>query len=137
PSMTVRNPTTQEMRHHIDGLKGTAPLEEVQFEAGTLLVIEVKTTLGKSKTPGFISTQKRGGKANLERIQDLIRRKRQGWGESLSKIDPAFTAKHQAIEDSLDSRKVSFLHAQVFFDSKGHLNTIAGHRNGIQINFWN
>ncbi|WP_350012417.1 hypothetical protein [Pseudomonas asiatica] len=137
PSMTVRNPTTLEMRHHIDGLKGTAPVEELKFEAGTLLVIEVKTTLGKSKTPGFISTQKAGGKANLQRIQDLIRRKRQGWGEALTKTDPAFITKHQAIEDSLDSRKVSFLHAQVFFDSKGHPNTIVGDRSGIQINLWN
>jgi hypothetical protein len=125
------------MRHHIDGLKGTAPLEELKFEAGTLLVIEVKTTLGKSKTPAFINTQKAGGKANLQRIQDLIRRKRQGWGEALTKTDPAFITKYQAVEDSLDSRKVSFLHAQVFFDSKGHPNSIVGDRSGIQINLWN
>ncbi|MCO7635166.1 hypothetical protein NJF54_25460, partial [Pseudomonas guariconensis] len=61
PSMKVRNPTTQAMRHHIDGLKGTAPVEEMRFEEGTLLVIEVKTTLGKSKTPGFLKTQAVGG----------------------------------------------------------------------------
>ncbi|MFO3723696.1 hypothetical protein [Pseudomonas sp. HLMP] len=41
------------MRHHIDGLKGVAPVEEMRFEEGTLLVIEAKTTLDKSKTPGF------------------------------------------------------------------------------------
>ncbi|MEC4564253.1 hypothetical protein L7O53_25120, partial [Pseudomonas sp. CMAA1741] len=138
PSMTVRNPTTQEMRHHIDGLKGTAPVEELKFEAGTLLVIEVKTTLGKSKTPGFINTQKSGGESSLARIRRLIENKRQGWNEKiLSTADPNFSQKLQAIKESTSSGKTAYLHAQVFFDPNGVPSALTGNSAGIQINLWN
>ncbi|RCL20322.1 hypothetical protein C6A77_25115, partial [Pseudomonas sp. AFG_SD02_1510_Pfu_092] len=137
PSMTVRNPTTQEMRHHIDGLKGTAPLEEVQFEAGTLLVIEVKTTLGKSKTPGFLKTQAAGGNANVERIQKLIARKKGGWNiDNLKTVTPDIAAKAAHLRNAMSSGKISYLHAQVFFSPDGQLSTLAGSSTGIQINKW-
>ena len=137
PSMTVRNPTTQEMRHHIDGLKGTAPLEELKFEAGTLLVIEVKTTLGKSKTPGFLKTQMAGGNANVERIQKLIARKKGGWNiDDLKTVTPDIAAKAAHLRNAMSSGKISHLHAQVFFSHDGQLSTLAGSSTGIQINTW-
>ncbi|WP_249353003.1 hypothetical protein [Pseudomonas asiatica] len=138
PSMTVRNPTTLEMRHHIDGLKGTAPVEELKFEAGTLLVIEVKTTLGKSKTPGFLKTQASGGAANLERIQYLSDRKLQGWNEKLlESFDQNFPDKVKAITKAVESGKISFLHAQIFFSPTGQLSSLTGIQTGIQLNLWN
>lgn len=116
PSMTVRNPTTLEMRHHIDGLKGTAPVEELKFEAGTLLVIEVKTTLGKSKTPGFLKTQMAGGNANVERIQKLIARKKGGWNiDDLKTVTPDIAAKAAHLRNAMSNGTISHLHAQVFF----------------------
>ena len=137
PSMTVRNPTTNAMRHHIDGLKGTSPVEELVFEPGTLLVIEVKTTLGKSKTPGFLKTQAGGGKDNLIRIQKLIDEKKQGWSsERLSKADPEFPKKENSLFDAQASGKISYLHAQVFFSPNGQLSPITGNAIGIQLNKW-
>ncbi|MEC4563762.1 hypothetical protein L7O53_22635, partial [Pseudomonas sp. CMAA1741] len=137
PSMTVRNPTTQEMRHHIDGLKGTAPLEELKFEAGTLLVIEVKTTLGKTRTPSFLETQRVGGSRNLRRIQELIAKDKGAWQlDKLQKHDPGFTSKAGATMTATASGKVEFLHAQVFFDSSGKLNPLTHALSGIQINNW-
>ena len=138
PSMTVRNPTTGAMRHHIDGIKGTSPVEELKFEEGTLLVIEVKTTLGKSRTPGFLKTQAGGGEQNMQRIESLIRKQRQGWEEaSLKAMDPDFTSKLTAIRKSTLQGKVVHVHAQVFFDPKGHPSTLTEHPNGIQLNRWN
>lgn len=138
PSMTVRNPTSNAMRHHIDGLKGTSPVEELTFEPGTLLVIEVKTTLGKSKTPGFLETQAGGGAKNIERIQQLLRRQHQGWKtDTLMEADPSFLSKLDAIQESLDKNTISYLHAQIFFSSKGQLNTLTSNINGIQLNTWN
>ena len=137
PSMTVRNPTTQEMRHHIDGLKGTAPVEEVQFEAGTLLVIEVKTTLGKSKTPGFLKTQSVGGEKNSRRIQALIDKDKGAWQfDKLQKHDPYFTSKVLAVKTATASGKIEFVHAQVFFDSGGQPSPLTRALNGIQLNKW-
>ncbi|WP_144173480.1 hypothetical protein [Pseudomonas sp. Kh13] len=138
PSMTVRNPTTQEMRHHIDGLKGAAPLEELKFAAGTLLVIEVKTTLGKSKTPGFLDTQRNGGSADLRRIQRLVQNQSQGWNPSrLIATDPNFIAKLNAVDNARKNGSLRYLHAQVFFDSKGNLSNLPASTTGIQLNPWN
>ncbi|MBV4504508.1 hypothetical protein HU751_006570 [Pseudomonas sp. BW13M1] len=137
PSMSVRNPTNQQMRHHIDGIKGVAPMEELQFAEGTLLVIEVKTTLGKTKTPGFLKTQAVGGSENLRRIQGLITRQHQGWTiDNLRKADPEVASKLQAVENGLLDEKLSFLHAQVFFNPNGQPNTLVGNPTGIQINNW-
>jgi len=125
------------MRHHIDGLKGTAPLEELKFEAGTLLVIEVKTTLGKSKTPGFLETQRVGGARNLRRIQELIDKDKGAWQfDKLQKHDPDFTSKAGAIKTATASGKIEFVHAQVFFDSNGQRNPLTHAFNGIQLNRW-
>lgn len=137
PSMTVRNPTTQAMRHHIDGVKGTAPVEDVKFEEGTLLVIEVKTTLGKSKTPGFLKTQISGGSKNVERIQNLIIRGQQGWNiDNLKKINPEIESTARKFRNAVRDEKISYLHAQVFFAPNGQLNKIPGNGSGIQINRW-
>ncbi len=138
PSMTVRNPTTGAMRHHIDGIKGTSPVEELKFEEGTLLVIEVKTTLGKSRTPGFLKTQASGGKHDVERIRQLILTKKQGWDiKTLSDLDPMFSEKLTSVHDSFLTGKISYLHAQVFFDSAGNPNRLTGNSAGVQINHWN
>ncbi|MCO7568276.1 hypothetical protein NJI34_44710 [Pseudomonas sp. S 311-6] len=110
----------------------------MRFEEGTLLVIEVKTTLGKSKTPGFLPTQAKGGAINLERIQQLLEHKQQGWDEAILKnTDPVFEAKIQAIDESIETGKAFFLHAQVFFDTKGHPRVLMGNTPGIQLNIWN
>ncbi|MEX5342398.1 hypothetical protein [Pseudomonas sp. I2] len=83
-----------------------APVEEMRFEEGTLLVIEVKTTLGKSKTPGFLKTQQNGGSINIKRIQHLIHNKAQDWNPShLTNIDPTLTSKLAAIDNALEEKK--------------------------------
>ncbi|MFO3724668.1 hypothetical protein ABFA30_21310, partial [Pseudomonas sp. HLMP] len=116
----------------------TAPVEEMRFEEGTLLVIEVKTTLGKSKTPGFLKTQDIGGERNLQRIQKLIINKKQGWDETiLTRTDRNFTSKLQAIRKGSEVEKIHFIHAQVFFDTKGHPSSLTGNNTGIQLNIWN
>ncbi|MDC0690658.1 hypothetical protein POF53_23930 [Mitsuaria sp. RG] len=138
PSMSVRNPTNQQMRHHIDGIKGVAPLEELQFAEGTLLVIEVKTTLGKTKTPGFLKTQTNGGVQNLKRIQHLIENKKQGWNEAkLRAMDSNFSKKLGAVMDSYGAEQITYIHAQVFFDTNGNLSRLTKNNNGIQLNTWN
>ncbi|MGY3014583.1 hypothetical protein ACVWZ5_000088 [Pseudomonas sp. TE6283] len=138
PSMSVRNPTNQQMRHHIDGIKGVAPMEELQFAEGTLLVIEVKTTLGKTKTPGFLKTQQNGGKANIRRIQRLIEKKTQGWDpHKLINSDPNVIDKIDAINTAFNDRKISYMHAQVFFDAQGSLSKLTNNMTGIQINHRN
>ncbi|MEX5343725.1 hypothetical protein WCE05_22675, partial [Pseudomonas sp. I2] len=137
PSMKVRNPTTQAMRHHIDGLKGTAPVEEMRFEEGTLLVIEVKTTLGKSKTPSLLKTQQVGGAKNIRRVDTLITKKKRGWDlEKLKANQPDIESRTQGLRDAMRTGKIAYLHAQIFFSPNGQLNKIAGNATGIQINKW-
>lgn len=137
PSMTVRNPTTQEMRHHIDGLKGVAPVEELKFQEGTLLVIEVKTTLGKSKTPGFLKTQSVGGAKNLERIREHLKKDKGAWQtKKLEEHDPTILAKIDAVAKATRQGKVEFIHAQIFFDSGGRPSLLTNTLNGIQLNTW-
>ncbi|MFO3723694.1 hypothetical protein ABFA30_16260, partial [Pseudomonas sp. HLMP] len=116
----------------------TAPVEEMRFEEGTLLVIEVKTTLGKSKTPGFLKTQAVGGAENLQRIQELIKKDKGAWQlDKLQDYDPDFLEKVQAIAASTRSGKSQYVHAQVFFDTKGNPSRLTTPPNGIQINLWN
>ncbi|MGR6654821.1 hypothetical protein [Pseudomonas mosselii] len=137
PSMSVRNPTNPQMRHHIDGIKGVAPLEELQFAEGTLLVIEVKTTLGRTKTPGFLKTQAVGGKENVKRIQKLILNQKQGWSVAqLSQSNPNFEYTARALRAAARDNKISYIHAQVFFDPNGKISTLPGLALGIQLNNW-
>lgn len=137
PSMSVRNPTNQQMRHHIDGIKGVAPMEELQFAEGTLLVIEVKTTLGRTKTPGFLKTQAVGGKENVKRIQKLILNQKQGWSVAqLSQSNPNFEYTARALRAAARDNKISYIHAQVFFDPNGKISTLPGLALGIQLNNW-
>jgi len=46
----------------IDGLHGPSQYKKLTFTEETLIVVEVKATMGKNKTPGFYAkTQGRGG----------------------------------------------------------------------------
>ncbi|WP_295483611.1 hypothetical protein [uncultured Pseudomonas sp.] len=112
-------------------------MEELKFEEGTLLVIEVKTTLGKSRTPGFLKTQAVGGGVDTARIQNLVLRQRQGWNpKKLSEANPQFEDIANALFKAVESGKASYIHAQVFFDSTGTPSNIAGPTAGVQLNRW-
>lgn len=51
PSLTVRNPASQTARNSIEGSHGTPHTTTLTFQPDTLLVIEVKTTLGRKQPP--------------------------------------------------------------------------------------
>lgn len=136
PSITVRVPTNAE-RHFIDGVKGTAPTKTLTFTEDTLLVIETKATLGGVKTPGFNKTQKDGGAEKMKKLTKLIEQKKQGWTpRKMAEMDPKYTEKTTGIESAMESGKIEYFHAQVFFDSQGGLNKLVGDGSGIQLNTW-
>ncbi|WP_256675991.1 hypothetical protein [Pseudomonas sp. Kh13] len=56
--------------------------------------------------------------------------------DKLQQHDPGFTSKVEAIMTATASRKVKFLHAQVFFDSSGKPNPLTHALSGIQLNNW-
>ncbi|MDD0977586.1 hypothetical protein [Pseudomonas fontis] len=137
PSLTLRNAPTATMRDHIDGVKGLAPLEVMRFEEETLLVIEVKATLGKSRTPGLLATQSGGGEKNLERVLNLTRSGAQGWSrKNMLAVDRDMDKKISTINKSMSAGRIEFVHAQVFFDPLGNLNRLTGNGTGIQLNHW-
>ncbi|PWD61728.1 hypothetical protein DF209_07215 [Pectobacterium polaris] len=137
PSLTVRVPTTNTMRHGMDGANGTpAPTQTLTFKDDTLLVIETKTTLGLTKTPGFNKTQGTGA-GKVADIQNKIRDEIQGWTEAkMLEVDPNMQVKLDAIEDAARTNSIKHLHAQIFFDSQGKLNGLVGSGSGIQLNIW-
>ncbi|MFC3393922.1 hypothetical protein [Brenneria rubrifaciens] len=137
PSLTVRAPTTNAMRHGMEGANGTpAPTQTLNFTEDTLLVIETKATLGGTKTPGFNSTQGTGADKVAD-IQLKIRSKVQGWKEDkMLEVDPNMQDKLDAINDAVKLGNIKHLHAQIFFDSQGQLNSLVGSGSGIQLNIW-
>ncbi|WP_174870944.1 hypothetical protein [Pectobacterium polaris] len=137
PSLTVRAPTTNTMRHSMDGANGTpATTQTLTFKEDTLLVIETKATLGLTKTPGFNKTQGTGA-GKITDIMGKIKRGRNGWTtEKMSEVDPDFLKKIDAISDASKDNKLAYIHAQIFFDSKGTLRKLAGNGTGIQLNTW-
>ncbi|WGL28451.1 hypothetical protein OWC53_02320 [Pectobacterium brasiliense] len=137
PSLTVRAPTTNTMRHSIDGVNGTpAPTQTLHFKEDTLLVIETKATLGGTKTPGFNSTQGTGA-GKLADLKAKIGLGSGGWSKAkMLEVDPSVQDKINAIEDAVALGKIKFLHAQVFFDSQGALSKTVGNGSGIQLNAW-
>ncbi|MEX5343729.1 hypothetical protein [Pseudomonas sp. I2] len=79
----------------------------------------MNTTLGKSKTSGFLKTQAVGGAENLQRIQELIKKDKGAWQlDKLQDYDPDFLEKVQTIAASTRSEKSQHVHAQ-FFRHKG------------------
>lgn len=138
PSLTIRNPTSQAERNGIEGSHGTTPTTTLTFQPDTLLVIELKTTLGLQSTPGLSkATQQGGGEANLERIMELIEAGKGGWGSNkLPVFDPGFSNKLQEVERASGQGRIEFVHAQVFLKRDGSINTEVGNSNGIQWNDW-
>ncbi|ROP58140.1 hypothetical protein EDF81_3303 [Enterobacter sp. BIGb0383] len=137
PSLTVRAPTTDAMRHGLDSAKGIpAATQTLNFTDDTLLVIETKTTLGRTKTPKFNSTQTTGA-SKLGDLQKKIEARKQGWTRAkMLEVDPSMQDKLNALENALALEKIEFMHAQIFFDSQGALNRLAGNGSGIQLNIW-
>jgi len=136
PSITVRLPTDTE-RHFIDGVKGTAPTKTLTFAEDTLLVIETKATLSGVKTSGFNKTQKDGGAEKMKKLTKLIEQKKQGWTpRKMAEMDTKYTEKTTGIESAMESGKIEYFHAQVFFDSQGGLNKLVGDGSDIQLNTW-
>jgi hypothetical protein len=136
PSITVRVPTTDAMRNHIDGLKGTAPTKTITFTEDTLLVIETKSTLGGVKTSKFNISQGVGA-TKVKDVMDLIRTNKGHWKRSnILSIDPDAMTKVSAINAAIQTRKIQYLHAQIFFDHRGQLNSVVGGGTGIQLNTW-
>ena len=135
PSLTVRVPTTDTMRHSMDTLN-TAPTRTLNFSGDTLLVIETKTTLGGTKTPRFNKTQETGAD-KMKNLQIKIRSGRGGWNsEKMFEADPNFSDKLEAIALARANGQTEYIHAQVFFDSNGNLNNLVNHNRGIQLNTW-
>ncbi|WP_321870254.1 hypothetical protein [Paraburkholderia tropica] len=137
PSITVRAPTTDAMRHHIDGLKGVAPTQTLTFTEETLLVIETKTTLGGTRTPGFNKTQAVGGAQKVTDLMALIRKDRGHWKHSnMLDLDPNALKNADLIAKAQKAGDIQYLHAQIFFDHRGQLNSLVGNGTGIQFNLW-
>lgn len=136
PSITVRTPTDA-MRHVIDGTNGTARTRTITFTEDTLLVIETKSTLGGAKTPRFNSTQRGGGVIKMKKLMAKIGSERGGWTpQKMAEVDPNVDKKMKAIDSALQSGKIEYLHAQIFFDSQGNLSKLVGNGSGIQLNTW-
>lgn len=136
PELTVRVPSDR-YRHSIDG--ATGPVQKtvtLKFTEDTLLVIETKTTLGQMRTPGFNKTQSSGA-TKVSSLRRKIELGTQGWSaRKINEIDPGYLKKLQALEGALATKRIAYLHAQVFLDSKGALNKFVGGGSGIQINSW-
>ncbi|WP_272015472.1 hypothetical protein [Pseudomonas aeruginosa] len=141
PQLQIRVPTA-EARHHMDGLRGPSEYKTLTFSEETLLVVEVKTTLGKTKTPGFYAnTQGKGGDINTRRILRNIEEHGRWWKrDSVLSVDPGAMQKVAAIRKAQATNRVEYIHAQVFLDSQGQINALAGkgigQGSGIQINDW-
>ncbi|MGQ1887832.1 hypothetical protein [Serratia marcescens] len=141
PEMQIRIPSS-EARHHIEGLRGPSEYKTLTFTEETLIVVEVKATLGKSKTPGFYAkTQGKGGEYNTERVAKLARGGGPYWKrESVLELDPSAMEKVKTIEKSQVSGNIQYIHAQVFLDSEGKINALVGkgvgQGSGIQLNDW-
>ncbi|MBC3380411.1 hypothetical protein H8I69_14940 [Serratia fonticola] len=138
PSLTVRTPTTQAARNGIEGSHGTTKTTTLTFQPDTLLVIELKTTLGGQVTPGLSkATQQGGGEKDLKRIQALIKTGKKGWkSENLQRFDPDFNSKIKEIKKASESGRIEFIHVQVFLGRDGEINSAVGNGSGIQWNSW-
>ncbi|PSH19018.1 hypothetical protein B7R74_13885 [Yersinia pseudotuberculosis] len=64
PSLTLRNPVSQVAINGIEGAYGTNVTTMKTFQPDSLLVIEVKTTLGGQKTSGLSKATQRDGTIN-------------------------------------------------------------------------
>ena len=141
PEMQIRVPE-EKVRHKIEELGEAAQYKTLSFKEETLIVMEVKTTLGGKKTPGFIAnTQGLGGKQNTKRVARLAEGARQYWRrDKVLKLDPAAMEKVKMIKQAEDSGKIQYVHAQVFLGSEGKINSLVGkgvgQSSGIQINNW-
>ena len=136
PELTVRVPIDK-FRHAIDGATGPAQKTvTMKFTEDTLLVMETKATLGLSRTPGFNATQAVGA-GKVADIRTKIGQRIQGWTErKMLEVDPDMHDKLDTLEGAMKLGKVKYIHAQVFFDSRGSLNKNVGAGTGIQLNSW-
>ncbi|EHK64144.1 hypothetical protein [Achromobacter arsenitoxydans] len=141
PEMLIRVPSA-EGRHRIEGLRDVSQQQKVVFNEETLIVMEVKTTLGKSETPGLLEkTQGKGGEDNTERILANVKRKGRWWKrEKVLELDPLAMEKVAMLDRAKESGNIQYVHAQVFLNSEGKINTLVGHGvgqgSGIQLNNW-
>ncbi|AFI88606.1 hypothetical protein PPNK14_18820 [Pectobacterium parmentieri] len=51
-------------------------------------------------------------------------------------VDPNVQDKLDAINDATKLSAIKYLHAKIFFDSQGNLNSLVGKNSGIQLNIW-
>ncbi|WP_081082702.1 hypothetical protein [Burkholderia cepacia] len=137
PSVTVRAPTTDAMRHGIDGANGVAPTKTLTFTEDTLLVFESKATLGGARTPGFNPTQRGGGQTKVKDILQKMAKNQGHWKRSnMLSIDPEALRKTAMIDDAIKGGNIQYIHAQVFFDHRGQINSLVGGGTGVQWNLW-
>ncbi|MFD4836909.1 hypothetical protein ACFWP0_05330 [Achromobacter sp. NPDC058515] len=140
PEMEIRVPT-EDARHYIDGVHGEASQTRVlRFTDETLLVVEVKATMGRERTPGFYAgTQGQGGERNTKRVADLAQRNRGIWSPA-NVPDPDAGRKLAAIRAARASGNIEYMHVQVFLNNEGKINPLAGRGvgqgSGIQLNDW-
>ncbi|WP_423762285.1 hypothetical protein [Burkholderia sp. NLJ2] len=141
PEMQIRVPAA-DSRHHIEGLRGVSESRTLTFKEETLIVVELKTTLGKKKTPGFYeNTQGKGGEYNTRRVVKLAQRGGPYWKrEQILELDPSAMDKVDTIQKAQRSGNIQYIHAQVFLDSEGKINTVVGNGvgrgSGVQLNDW-
>jgi len=141
PEMQIRVPKS-EARDHIEGLRGSSEYKTLAFAEETLIVVEVKTTLGKGKTTELSrETQRLGGEYNTKRVAKLAEGGGPYWKrERLLELDPSAMEKLEVIENARADGNIRFMHAQVFLDANGNINSLVGkgvgQGSGIQLNDW-
>lgn len=141
PEMQIRVPKA-EARDHIEGLRGSSEYKTLAFTEETLIVVEVKTTLGKSGTTELSEkTQRLGGEYNTERVTHLAQTGGPYWKrERVLELDPSAMQKAATIKNAQDSGSIHYVHAQVFLNSDGKINQLVGkdvgQGSGIQLNDW-
>ncbi|AVJ25962.1 hypothetical protein [Achromobacter spanius] len=141
PEMQIRAPKA-EARDHIEGLRGPSEYKTLAFSEETLIVVEIKTTLGKSRTAELSKeTQRFGGEYNAKRVTYLAQRGGPYWRrERVLELDPAAMQKAAMIKNAQDLGSIHYMHAQVFLDSDGKINKLVGkgvgQGSGIQLNDW-
>ena len=138
--MQIRVPSKG--RHTIDKMDEASQYETLRFKEETLIVMEVKTTVEGKKTPGFIeNTQGLGGEGNTKRVADLARKGGPYWKrDNVLRLDPAVMEKVEMIENAQKTGKIEYVHAQVFLNAAGKINSLVGkgigQGSGVQLNKW-
>lgn len=130
-SINLRFPTTPAGRYKLSGTtREVVQVRPVTFAEDTLIVLEVKTTLGTIETPRTLSTQLTGAQ-DVDRIFGLLEGTgKNGWTtENLLRVDPLYTEKLDALRRAYNSGNIFYIQSGVYLHPNGTLRA-------IQHNIW-